>query len=201
VAFGTGSVPTESTLIKQISGCEMISFPDCETGEQRRYNAYVHETYGGAATLEDANKLYMTSLPEGEVRVKQDFITAGVLDHYVTYSPYFMRLPEGPYQQGRTWTVEHRRCDFAPDDTSRGQSTRRYRHDVVGIDEDVPIEGGDTYSGALHMKRTDLVHGDHKEFWYVCGVGKVREEAYDASGTLVGTEDLTDFVAGSGTCE
>lgn len=201
--YDASGTPTEDTLTKGIaSACEMISFSDCDTGDTRQYNAYVHTTQGANAASEDADKLYMVSLPEvGVVRVKQDFIAASVLEKYTTYSPYFMRLPVGPYETGQTWEDTHLRCKFLADDTPDGEATRRYHLEVMGVDEDVQPEGGDSYSGALHIKRTDQDDNSYKEWWFVSGTGAVLQEIYDGSGAHVGREALSDFTAGTGTCE
>lgn len=194
--------PKETTVTKEITGCEAITIVDCDTKETHEYSAYVQETTGGAADPEDANKLYMVDLADlGVVRVKQDVVELGTLDHYVTYSPYFMRLFDGPYDADRQEDFAHQRCEYsAADDALIGQTTRRYRHEVIASDEQVEVEQG-SHDEVLHMKRTDLGDNDVKEFWYVRGVGKVFEEGYDTAGTLVAEEELAEFVEGTESCE
>ena len=79
----------ETTVIKEITGCEMVSYVQCDdtgemVGEMVEYNAYVQETTGGAADAEDANTLYMVAVDEGVVRVRQDVINNGTFEQYIT---------------------------------------------------------------------------------------------------------------------
>ena len=192
--------PKETTVTKEITGCEAITIVDCATEEMHEYNAYVQQTTGGAANPDDANKLYIVAAPEGVVRVKQDVVELGTFDHYITYSPFFMRLSHGPYDAGRREDFPHQRCEYsASDEVLLAETTRRYRHEVIASDEQVEVEQG-SYDGVLHMQRTDLGDNDIKEFWYVRDVGKVLEKGY-VEGTLVGEEELSDFVEGTESCE
>lgn len=195
--------PKMTTVTKEITNCQELTIVDCVTKETNEYNAYVQVTTGGAAGDDDSNTLYMVALPDqGVVRLQQDVVDMGTFEHYITYSPFFMRLFDGPYETGRRMDFTHQRCEFAATDGSpRGTpTTRRYKHEVIASDESVEVVQG-SHDAVLHMKRSDLGDGDYKEFWYVENVGKVREEAYDKVGTLLGTEELAEFVEGTESCD
>jgi len=190
----------ETTLEKTIrSDCETVTFDDCVSGEAREHSCYVQETMGGAADAEDANLLYMELNGDGLVRVQQDHLTGAKKTQRETYSPYFMRLVAGPYSQGDLCEFTHERCEYVGD-AAPIRSTKRYRHEVVSTDESVTVPS-DTYTGVLHIKRTDLGDGKTKDFWYARGVGKIKEEGKLATGMLVSSEALVAFEAGSGGCE
>jgi hypothetical protein len=200
VDHGATGGPLETTVVKEITGCEDLVLEDCVTNATSEFSAYVQVTTGGAAEDDDANTLYMVDHADGLVRVRQDVVNLGVLSHVITYSPYFMRLFAGPYDRGRTEEIGHERCSFSPAGEPLAQEQRRYRHEVVAADAQVSVPYGD-YDGALHMKRTDLSDHDSKEYWFVPGVGKVLERAFDENGTLIAEEELADFRAGDGSCE
>jgi len=195
--------PQKTDLIKEIVGCEEITFIDCDTGQERTHNTYVQETTGGNISAtnprEEERRLYMILTDEGLVRVRQDFIYDDVLDHFVTYSPYFMRVPGGPYSDGRQWEFAHKRCEYDPAGTELGVTERRYLHEVRDADERASVAAGEFET--VHFQRTDLGDGDVKEFWYAAGIGKVMEEGYVVSGFLVSDELLEEFRAGDRTCE
>jgi len=180
----------ETTLIKEITRCEDVAFLDCVTGEDRAHVTYVQETTG-SEDAEDSNINYLEANEDGIVRVQQDFVSGAAIDHYVTYSPSFVRLFDGPYGDGREESFEHARCEY--DATGlREQTTRNYLHRVIGREE-VTVEAG-TYD-ALVIERVED-DGDTKRYYYALGVGKVLEEDF-ASGT---SEELQSFVAGEGSC-
>lgn len=195
--------PQVTDLVKEITGCQEITFVDCETGDERTHNAYVQETTGGnisaANPRDEVRKLYMIVNSSGLVRVKQDFIYDDVLDHYVTYSPYFVRIPAGPYEDDKEWRFAHERCEYAADDTERGRTPRDYEHVIVNNAEAVSVPAG-TFE-TVHIARTDMGDGDLKRYWYEPGIGKVQEKGYLLSGQFVSEESLKEFTAGSGTCD
>jgi hypothetical protein len=220
---------TDITTVKEITGCEQVMFFDGVTGEQRQYNAYVQQTTGGTYAADDARKQYLVANGDGLVRVKQDFVCGNTpetqhcnpdTDSYVTYSPYFMRLPCGPYTQDQTCTYSHERFEYftprpdqptpptPPETDFLGnhckRATREYTHEVVNPNDSVTVPAG-SYTGVLHMRRTNTGgNNDVEENWFASGVGHVQQEKRNSvagGGALTSDEKLVDFTAGSGTCE
>jgi hypothetical protein len=199
--FNEGKGKKVTTVTKEITGCETVTVVDCEESVAYQYNAYVQETTGGAAGAEDSNTLYMVALPEGVVRVRQDIVDNGVFEQVVSYSPYFMRLFEGPYDVDREETFSHHRWELSADgEVARGHTVRSYTHLVVAADEPVDVLQG-SYDNVLHMKRSEVGSDeDVKDFWYVRGVGKVLEMAYDMAAAETKKEELATFSEGTGSC-
>ena len=173
-----------------------MSFVDCVTGDDRSHETYVQESTGEAQP-DELGLTYLESSGDGIVRVKQDFQTAGGLDHFVTYSPYFMRLFAPPYDEGREETFEHERCEYDADGTPRSRTTRTYRHQVVG-EQDVTVPAGDYR--ALVVERVDTADGDTKRYYWADGVGKVLEEEILSDGSIGETEELVAYTAGIDSC-
>jgi hypothetical protein len=90
------------------------------------------------------------------------------------YSPYRLRVDETPEHTvaGATWTQS-----FTDTHTPMGKTptsvmkTDNWR--VDGVDEPVTVPYGTFRS--LHVSRTDPTDGSIKSFWFVRGVGKVKE--------------------------
>jgi hypothetical protein len=199
-----GGPSGEQSVRKEITGCEEISFVDCVTDEDRTHLAFVQETTG-TGDPDDLGVIYVEATDEGIYRVKQDFLVADALDHWVTYSPYFMRLFPGPYTAGREEFLTHERCEYDGSGI-RNQTTRDYRHTVVGSQSvDVPaIEvDGETVAGpydALVIERVDVTDGSTKRYYWLDGVGKVYEEEILGDGAVGETEELVSYTSGDGSC-
>jgi hypothetical protein len=185
----------ETTLVKEIDRCEEVAFVDCDSGLDRDETTYVQVTTGGGADPDEANTLYLEETEDGIVRVKQDFIQADVLDHYVTYSPYFMRLFNGPYGDDRVETYDHERCEYDVAGVDPPTQTHRsYLHRVLGH-EGVTVPAG-SYD-ALVIERIDQSDADTKRYYWAPGVGKVKEEAVGSTEV----EELVEFAPGDGSCD
>ncbi len=191
-----GGPAGETSVRKEITGCEEIAFVDCVTDEDRTHRVFVQETTG-TGDPDDLGVLYMESTSEGIVRIKQDFFVADALDHWVTYSPFFMRLFSGPYTTGREEFITHERCEYDGSGI-RNQTTREYRHTVVGT-ESVDVPAG-TYDAALVIERVDVTDGSTKRYYWAEGVGKVLEEEILAGGDVGESEELESYTAGDGSC-
>ena len=92
------------------------------------------------------------------------------------YAPFRLRVDETPEHlvAGATWTLSyadsHTSSTKAPTMTSKTDAWR-----VDGVDEPITVPYGTFLS--LHVTRTDSSDGSTKSFWFVRGVGKVREQA------------------------
>jgi len=99
---------------------------------------------------------------------------AGALKGEDWYNPFRLRVDETPEHlvAGATWTLPFT-------DTSAGPNkptvsiTKTDSWKVDGVDEPVTVPAGTFLS--LHLTRTDSSDGSTKSFWFVRGVGKVRE--------------------------
>ncbi len=91
------------------------------------------------------------------------------------YAPFRLRVDETPEHlvAGATWTVaftdSHTSTTKAPTMTSKTDTWR-----VDGVDEPITVPYGTFLS--LHLTRTDSTDAGTKSFWFVRGVGKVREQ-------------------------
>jgi len=101
------------------------------------------------------------------------------------YSPYRLRVDETPEHTvaGATWSLSFTDTHTpAMKAATSVMKTDNWR--VDGVDEPVTVPYG-TFA-ALHVSRTDPTDGSIKSFWFVRGIGKVKET--NSSGHL---EELT----------
>jgi hypothetical protein len=100
--------------------------------------------------------------------------SSGIMKTEDWYNPYRLRVDETPEHlvAGATWT-----STFTDSQTSRSKppaspnKTDTWR--VEGVDETVTVPLGTFHS--LHVTRTDSSDGSTKSFWFVRGIGKVKE--------------------------
>ncbi len=103
-----------------------------------------------------------------------DLDSAGNVKTDDWYSPFRLRVDETPEHTvaGATWSLTltdtHTTTAKAATTTTKTDDWR-----VDGIDEPVTVPYGTFLS--LHVSRTDPTDGSIKSFWFVRGVGKVKE--------------------------
>src|SRR6185295_1845091 len=91
------------------------------------------------------------------------------------YSPYRLRVDETPEHlvAGASWSMGY--MDTAtkpPKPAMTTAQTDGWR--VDGVDEVITVPLGTFLS--LHLTRTDPVDSSSKSFWFVRGIGKVKEQ-------------------------
>jgi hypothetical protein len=90
------------------------------------------------------------------------------------YSPYRLRVDETPEHlvAGATWQLPYSDLHKNP---AKPDSTAAHTDSftVNAVDEPIQVPAGAFLS--LHITRTDSSDGSTKSFWFVRGVGKVRE--------------------------
>jgi hypothetical protein len=105
---------------------------------------------------------------------EQALDTAGVMKSESWFSPYRLRLDETTEHTaaGATWNAT-----FTENHTSRSkpakQTTKTETWTVMAAEESVTVPAG-TFN-ALRVSRTDQSDGSIKTFWFVRGIGKVKE--------------------------
>jgi hypothetical protein len=90
------------------------------------------------------------------------------------YSPFRLRVDETPEHlvSGATWTLPFTDASSKPSSPAVTVSkTDSWK--VDGVNEPIVVPAGSFLS--LHVTRTDSSDGSTKSFWFVRGVGKVRE--------------------------
>jgi hypothetical protein len=103
-----------------------------------------------------------------------DLDSAGNVKTDDWYSPFRLRVDETPEHtvEGTTWTLSF--TDTHTSSTKASTSvmkTDNWR--VDGVDEPVTVPYGTFLS--LHVSRADPTDGSIKSFWFVRGIGKVKE--------------------------
>jgi hypothetical protein len=118
---------------------------------------------------------------------EQALDTMGVMKSEDWYTPSRLRVDETPEHlvSGVSWTVS-----FADDHFSlnkpRSMTAKTDSIKVQGVDETVTVPAG-TYK-ALHIIRVDTSDASTKNYWFVRGIGKVKEVTSGGH-----TEDLASF--------
>ena len=103
-----------------------------------------------------------------------DLDSAGNVKTDDWYAPFRLRVDETPEHTvaGATWSLTltdtHTSLMKAPTTSTKTDNWR-----VEGLDEEVTVPYG-TFA-SLHVSRTDPSDGSIKSFWFVRGVGKVKE--------------------------
>lgn len=98
-------------------------------------------------------------------------LTAGLSEWW---DPYKLRIDETRLRRGDIWTVTYKEFarDNGVDSTPRD---RNERWEVLAVNDPITVPAG-TYK-ALKLRRvgTDQNATSDKQYWFACGVGKVRE--------------------------
>jgi len=108
-------------------------------------------------------------------RLHDDAHTGATLKSDDWYSPYRLRVDETPEHlvAGASWSMGY--MDTAtkpPKPAMTTAQTDGWR--VDGVDEVITVPLGTFLS--LHLTRTDPVDSSSKSFWFVRGIGKVKEQ-------------------------
>jgi hypothetical protein len=104
-----------------------------------------------------------------------DLDSAGNVKTDDWYDPFRLRVDETPEHlvAGATWSLTYTDAHTsATKPASMTSKTDAWR--VDGVDEPITVPLGTFLS--LHVTRTDSSDGSTKSFWFVRGVGKVREQ-------------------------
>jgi hypothetical protein len=113
---------------------------------------------------------------EGDVGVRyaqEDYDTAGALETEQWQDPYRLKVDEsaGHFQEAASYTETFEETTRDPG----GTVTRAKNEDwsVISMAETVTVPAG-TYE-AVHLRRVNPANGKTKDFWFVQGIGKVKE--------------------------
>ena len=184
------------TLQKGITGCQTITFPDCETGNDVSFQTYVWDSSGSANP--DENGIAYMAVVDGSVqRVRQQMLALGQVAFTQRYSPGFLRFPAPPLDDGRQIDNTHLRCETDEATGIVSEITKHYRW-TIEAHEAVDVQAGH-FDDCIRMRRVNVDTSETKIYWNCSGVGKVLEHQVDGV-TIIAREELTSYAIGSDPC-
>ncbi len=146
----------------------------------------VGEVFVVETTRTDGERVvsYQADTGDAVARYREEQFDGDVQESLETYSPFKLRVPKNLSQPGDSRSVDYRETLY----DGRGglvSNVDKVEDWVVEAVEEVTVPAG-TFE-AVRMLRTSRTSETQKRFWFVDGVGKVKEEA---SGQ---TEELVEY--------
>ena len=118
------------------------------------------------------------------IRLEEEGYKNDVLQERYRYEPSSLRADSNHLTSGETYETTHTKIALDARDNVLVRTTVQHRFTVVSGAELVEVPAG--RFTAVHLKREDLADHDIKEFWYVQGLGKVKETGGQ-------TEELVEY--------
>ena len=97
----------------------------------------------------------------------------GVLTERVRYTPYMVRIDANQVTAGATYTTNHTKEILDSGGNVTLSTAVENRFEIEAASELVEVPAG--RFSAVRVRRVDLSDGSVKTYWYVAGLGKVKE--------------------------
>jgi hypothetical protein len=99
------------------------------------------------------------------------------------YAPYKLRVAKWLYQEGATLTEQYH--ETSSDAAGAVSDVDKVEDWLVEGVETVVVEEGPSWPGAIRMHRTSRTTASDKTYWFVEGIGKVKEQGSDQTEELL----------------